>query len=283
MKKKRRKKESFLGAPKPSFIPSAMADPKPAESKKGISKPFIVGVIVVGVIILGAAAIYIFAVTRENTPIPNKANLELAQVQEVIDNVAKLMDIPEGEAPIMLYVSNADNLKSQDFFKNAENGDRVMVFKSSKQAILYRASTNKIISATFATDQEIEAIKALAQPKEQVSTQSADIKAPTPSASNPKVVILNGTKEAGLAKKASKLLDEDSYDVVGTGNTQGDYDKTTVVDVSKSTNIPSSKISGIISTYSKIKTTIQKLPPQEAAPAGAEVVIILGNDFSEAY
>ncbi len=279
----RNKKGNFNGAPVRPSVSSVSESSASDDPKKRLSRPFMVGLVVIIVVILAAVGFYIFGVTRENAQIPNTANLEVAQVQQLIDNVSKLMDIPEKEAPIMAIVSEAANLKSQPFFKNAQDGDRVMIFKSTKQAILYRASDNKIISATFITDEEIEAFQKLTQgDSNPESSPSADIKAPE-DPSKPKVVVLNGTKEAGLAKKAGDLLEEDDFEFAGTGNTQGDYEKTMVVDVSKSGSISQDKLTGIISTYSKVKVTVGKLPPVEAAPAGAEILVILGTDFSEAY
>ena len=42
-------------------------------------------------------------------------------------------------------------------------------------------------------------------------------------------------------------------------------------------------IAKMAASYSKVKPTVTALPKEEAAPAGVDVVIILGSDFSESY
>ena len=56
------------------------------------------------------------------------------------------MEIPKDENPTIVTVTNPESIKNQFFFKDAQAGDKVLVFKISKKAILYRPNTNKIIS-----------------------------------------------------------------------------------------------------------------------------------------
>lgn len=282
-KSKRAKKENFLGAPaKPVSIPIVSLD-EPKKSGGKLSMPFIVGAFVVLFVILAAAGVYVFAITREDVAIPNTANLELAQLQQLMDNLGELIQIPEGEAPIMALVSDASTLKDQPFFKNAQNGDRVIIFKSNKQAILYRASTNKIIAATFISDQELESFQKLTQANQPASSQSAELAASPMPAEKIKTVVLNSTQEAGLARKGANLLDEQIYDVVSTSNSEGEYEETLIVNVSKAASVTAQVLEGIASSMPDIEAKIGNLPPDEAAPAGADVVVILGSDFSSAY
>jgi hypothetical protein len=66
--------------------------------------------------------------------------------QTVVDNVSKLYDVPK-EEPTLARVSEVEKLKKeQDFFKNAQNGDYILVFPNAKLGILYRETTNKIIN-----------------------------------------------------------------------------------------------------------------------------------------
>jgi hypothetical protein len=55
--------------------------------------------------------------------------------------------LPE-EEPVLFTVNDAVLLKSQQaFFKDAENGDVLLVFQTSGKALIYRESSDKIINA----------------------------------------------------------------------------------------------------------------------------------------
>ena len=60
--------------------------------------------------------------------------------------VAKLMSVPADETPTLASVTDKTKLKDQPFFKDAENGDQILIFPQAKKAIIYRESTNKLIN-----------------------------------------------------------------------------------------------------------------------------------------
>ena len=68
------------------------------------------------------------------------------QVNDTLGKVAKLVIVPTGETPTVATVANADKLKTQSFFTNAKDGDKVIVYAKAKEAILYRPSTNQIVT-----------------------------------------------------------------------------------------------------------------------------------------
>lgn len=68
------------------------------------------------------------------------------QTTDLIASVGKLITLPKGETPTVAAVTSAAQAKQQSaFFKDAENGDKVLLYVKSGQAILYRPSTNKIV------------------------------------------------------------------------------------------------------------------------------------------
>lgn len=77
------------------------------------------------------------------------ANPQIAiqkQTDKLIADVGALMTLPKGETPTVANVSDAAKAKEQsNFFANAQNGDKVLMYVKAGQAILYRPSTNKII------------------------------------------------------------------------------------------------------------------------------------------
>src|SRR5258708_2206437 len=60
---------------------------------------------------------------------PNAAQKAAQEdVQRLIADVSKLIDLPQGETPTVATVSDVGKLKDQQFFQNAKNGDRVLIF-----------------------------------------------------------------------------------------------------------------------------------------------------------
>jgi hypothetical protein len=53
------------------------------------------------------------------------------------------------EKPTIATVENTKKLTSQAFFKNARNGDKVLMYTQTKKAILYRPSEDKVIEVAY--------------------------------------------------------------------------------------------------------------------------------------
>jgi len=102
-------------------------------------KVLTISVIVLGVITLLSlvTAGYFFFKARDlrSQEITNEA---------LIEDVSEIMVLPN-ETPVIATIENIEEVKDQPFFKNAQNGDKVLAFIQSKKAILYRPSTNQII------------------------------------------------------------------------------------------------------------------------------------------
>jgi predicted negative regulator of RcsB-dependent stress response len=68
------------------------------------------------------------------------------QTTDLINQVGKLYHLPTGETPTVAAVTNAEQAKKQSaFFKDAQDGDKVLLYVKAGEAILYRPGTNKII------------------------------------------------------------------------------------------------------------------------------------------
>lgn len=65
--------------------------------------------------------------------------------------IGRFMELPKGEQPSLATVTDKAKLKGQDFFSNAQNGDKLLIYSKAKKAILYRPSTEKIIEVTSLT------------------------------------------------------------------------------------------------------------------------------------
>ena len=56
------------------------------------------------------------------------------------------MVLPQNEEPTTATVSDTAKLKDQPFFKNAKNGDVVLIYTKAQIAILYDRKIDKIIA-----------------------------------------------------------------------------------------------------------------------------------------
>lgn len=63
----------------------------------------------------------------------------------LVMQVGRLIQLPEGEKPSVVFVTDAQAVKDQPFFRNAQTGDRVLIYSGSQRAILFRPSENRII------------------------------------------------------------------------------------------------------------------------------------------
>jgi len=77
--------------------------------------------------------------------------LSQAQVDNtalLLDVVGKLTVLPQDELPNIATINDVKELPNQAFFKQAQKGDKLLVFSKSQTAILYRPSLNKIVVVT---------------------------------------------------------------------------------------------------------------------------------------
>lgn len=75
---------------------------------------------------------------------PNQA--AEADTERLTSAVGKLYQLPKDEKPIVGKVQDKEKLKDQPFFKNARNGDDILIYQKSKVAIVYRAEEDKLIN-----------------------------------------------------------------------------------------------------------------------------------------
>jgi hypothetical protein len=66
-------------------------------------------------------------------------------VEEITRRIGRLMPLPVGEEPTLATVSDITVLKDQPFFRNAKNGDFVLMYAKAKRAILYDAIGDRIL------------------------------------------------------------------------------------------------------------------------------------------
>lgn len=112
-------------------------------------KNLIIGLVVVIVLVAGGYLSWMAWSKNKaasSTPEAQAAQLT-AQKNTIIDKIKQLTVLP-AEEPVLFTVNDANLLKGQQaFFKDAANGDVLLVFQTSGKALIYRESTNKIINS----------------------------------------------------------------------------------------------------------------------------------------
>jgi uncharacterized protein HemX len=178
------------------------------------------------------------------------------EIQEIKVKVGELMELPRSEEPTLATVTDINKLKNQQFFSQAVNGDKVLIYTQSSKAILYRPETNKII--------------------EVASVNLGQSQTVSPSMQTPKlkVVIYNGTMVKGAAETTQKTISQKitNLDVITTADAKKtDYTKTLVVDISGKQKTAASQLSQVLGA------SVGPLPKGEIAPKDTDLLIILGE------
>lgn len=78
----------------------------------------------------------------------SQAKSSAVEVQKIVAEVGKHLVLPAGEVPTMAAVSDLSKLKGQPFFERAELGDIVLIYATTRRAVLWRPTAQKIIEVS---------------------------------------------------------------------------------------------------------------------------------------
>lgn len=108
--------------------------------------PLAVLALVVLVIAVGGGLGYqkYASLREENQRLSNPEAAAEDETNRIKAEVAQLIELPN-ETPTIATVTDIEKLKSQPFFANAQNGDKVLLFAQAKKAILYRPSIKRLV------------------------------------------------------------------------------------------------------------------------------------------
>lgn len=67
------------------------------------------------------------------------------EVEKWVSIIGEKVLLPAGEEPTLAAVTNKDRFDDQAFFRDAENGDIMLLYSNVRRAYLYRPSSGKII------------------------------------------------------------------------------------------------------------------------------------------
>lgn len=76
-----------------------------------------------------------------------KSSGDLVVSDPVVQKLGNLAELPD-EEPQIVTITDVSKLAKQAFFDQAENGDKIIIFKEAHKAYLFRPDQNKIINIT---------------------------------------------------------------------------------------------------------------------------------------
>lgn len=133
-------------------------------NKKSLIITGILGVILLG----GLVAWYEYNLQQDPAIIYTK------KLKTLTNQIGKYMTLPKDEDPISATVTDTKVLPHEIFFKNARNGDKILMYKKHKIAILYRPLTDQVITQAKLDFQDVTATPTFQQPAVAGASTSAD-------------------------------------------------------------------------------------------------------------
>lgn len=88
----------------------------------------------------GAGSYYAYSLQQEPSVIYTH------KVQDMKAQIGKYMALPKDEDPVIATVTDTTQLPHELFFKKAQNGDKILLYKRHKEAVLYRPSTGQVVT-----------------------------------------------------------------------------------------------------------------------------------------
>lgn len=229
--------------------------------KKPLIAPLIAGIVVVLALVPG---VYFY---REYTSTKKALETTKAEIAKTgnafITDLRSVILLPD-EEPTIATVDDVEKVKMNAFFTNAEAGDKVVIFKSMKKAILYRPSIKKIIDM---------APVSVASTTPTAATTPTQVTKTTPGSY--RFILYNGTNKVGLTKGYTTVVEEKiaGASVIDTDTAvKKDYETSLLVDV-KGTRTQDAQ-----SIAQTLGLTVSPLPVEETASPSADFLVILGAD-----
>lgn len=142
--------EEVVDQPQEESQPIAV--PQQEQAKRSIGK-IRIALLALAVLVFLAVVAGLVKVVQDKNDLKKQVNtLSQSQKTDAADEakqlsteVGKLIELPSDEVPTIATVVDVEKVKSQPFFANAQNGDKVLLYAKTSKAILYRPSAKKII------------------------------------------------------------------------------------------------------------------------------------------
>jgi hypothetical protein len=107
-----------------------------------MSKKMIALVSVLSIVTIASAGVATYSYIRMQSVVSTTNKPDEDQV--MLKAIGSFMVLPS-EKPTIVSVTDREKLQNQEFFKKAENGDKVVIYESIKRVFLYRPTIRKVI------------------------------------------------------------------------------------------------------------------------------------------
>ncbi|KKT36061.1 MAG: hypothetical protein UW22_C0045G0011 [Candidatus Gottesmanbacteria bacterium GW2011_GWB1_44_11c] len=202
-----------------------------------------------------------YRTSEEKLKNPNQAAKQ--ESKELMKRVGKLMILPFEEAQVAT-IADAETLKkTQAFFQDAKDNDKLLIFPDAKKAIIYRPTANVIINVAPFIDQGNPA------------TGAGEMQSALGQGQELKIALRNGSGVVGVTKKLEEDLKAKMQNITITEKDNAkrtDYEKTVVIGLSDTLSK-----TFIQQFANELSATVSTLPPEEPKPV-ADLLIIAGKD-----
>jgi hypothetical protein len=228
-----------------------------AEKKAVPVVPLLVGILTIFALVGISASVYLYRQWNSTKKLLNNpTEATKVEVKDLVSRISKLMILPN-EEPQLATVWEQEKLKDQQFFSNAKNGDKILIFVKAQKAVLFRPTNNIIVEVAPLVPQND-------------ATGSAQLNT-TPY----RIALRNGTDTTGLTKKVEDDLHAKVQNItfVEKDNAkEKTYKETYVYDVSGAKAELVKQLATLLNA--KVGTS---LPIGESKP-DADFLIIIGAD-----
>ncbi|OGK57547.1 hypothetical protein A3I50_05255 [Candidatus Roizmanbacteria bacterium RIFCSPLOWO2_02_FULL_37_9] len=197
-------------------------------------------------------------------------------VRALVAKVGKLIKLPSGELPTIATITDLEKIKQEPFFAKAKVGDKVLLYMQAKKAFLYDPVNNLIVEVGPLTlpsgiptpTPSTESSDTLRQEDIQgTQTQNSE--------TSYKVAVYNGTSVASTLDNFLDQLESNYPNLIlvqKANASKRTYSQTILVSLAQNNESFSQSLA------EQIGAEISSLPEGEQAPAGADFLIILGED-----
>jgi hypothetical protein len=190
-----------------------------------------------------------------------KTELNQQQTEALLAKVSKLAVLPNEKNPVVATINDVEALSAtQDFYKDANNGDRLIIFGHSRTAIIYDEAHHKIVNIgpIFYTDADGNN-----QPANLIEDGRITIDLRNGSKTGDLGITTRDSLTANYAFNISRLAKAANSDYKG------------VTLVKLTTNEAKAELVDALAKQLGA-TIVTAMPAGETAPGTAEVVVILG-------
>ncbi|MDD5437603.1 MAG: LytR C-terminal domain-containing protein [Patescibacteria group bacterium] len=258
---------------------AAAAQPKPIEPPKTKTSIYLV---LLAIIVLTAIALMVNQkIKSRQQPAQNSATqtaqtdqakkaMDKSDIQSLIARVGSLIMVNANEEPTIATVQDAEALRKSNpvFYKDAENGDRLLVW--SDKAVLYSTRLDKLLAVMPITGQA-----GVIGPSSTSTQATLNSTTSTIASEKATIEVRNGTRTAGLAKSMASTLKAEGLKVGIVGDLYEKDHAKTVIYMLTDKDMPA--------TLNALETVTRNAevtkPPVGNFGFKGDFVVIVGSDF----